>query len=82
LAGRQEIAKTNNFGQAGQVYRRYTKEEQDALVKNLTNDLQTVAEQTKLLAICNFYRADESLGIQLAEKLGVDLSPYLQYMNN
>ncbi|WP_332691548.1 catalase [Halalkalibacter lacteus] len=81
VAGRQEIDKTNNFGQAGQVYRRYSKEEQDALVKNITADISSVAEQTKLLAICNFYRADEELGNRLAKKLGIDLTPYLQHIN-
>jgi catalase len=51
-------------------------------VKNVTNDLKSVAEQTQLLALCNFYRADESLGKRLAENLGLDLTPYLQHINN
>jgi catalase len=79
VAGRQEIDKTNNFGQ---VYRRYSKEEQDALVKNITADISSVAEQTKLLAICNFYRAEKHLGKRLAKNLGIDLTPYLQHLNN
>ncbi|WP_100406355.1 catalase [Bacillus solitudinis] len=81
VAGRQKVEKTNDFGQAGKIYRSYTKEAQDALVKNLTNDLQVVAEQTQLLAICNFYRADEGLGKSLAEGLQLDITPYIQHLS-
>jgi catalase len=80
VAGRQQIEKTNDFGQAGQVYRRYTKEEQETLVKNLSNDLKNVAEETVLRAVCNFYRADENLGKRIANNLKVDLTPYLQHL--
>lgn len=79
-AARKVIDKPNNFGQAGQVWHRYSPAEQDALVKNLANDLQSVEEKTKLLAICNFYRADEELGKRLAAKLQVDLTPFLQHI--
>lgn len=79
-AGRQKISKTNDFGQAGQVWRRYSKKEQDALVKNLTADLKEVKnEQIVLRAICNFFRADRELGQRLAHQLNVDLTPFLQH---
>jgi len=81
-AMRKTIEKTNNFGQAGQVWNRYSAAEQDALVKNLTADLSSVTDQTKLLAICNFYRADAELGKRLAQGLKVDLTPYLQHMQS
>ncbi|MGG1311956.1 catalase [Cohnella laeviribosi] len=77
-AGRQKIAKTNDFGQAGQVWRRFSNEEKDALVKNLTADLKQVAEATRLRAICNFYRADAELGQRLADNLNADIQPYLK----
>jgi len=48
------------------------------LIKNLTADLKGVNEKTKLLAICNFYRADEDYGQRLADSLGVDIRSYLQ----
>ncbi|XEC93973.1 catalase [Paenibacillus tarimensis] len=75
-AVRQKIDKPNDFGQAGQVYRGYSKEQQDALVKNLTADLQAVSERTQLLAICNFYRADAELGQRIADGLNIDISSY------
>ncbi|MBN2983156.1 MULTISPECIES: catalase [Cohnella] len=79
-AARAKIEKPNDFGQAGQVYNRYSDEQKAALVKNLSNDLKQVAEQTKLLAICNFYRADADLGQRLADSLNVDVTPYLKQM--
>ncbi|WP_026688518.1 catalase [Alteribacter aurantiacus] len=78
VTGRQPIEKKNHFGQAGQVWRRYSKEEQEATIKNIVNDLGDVAEETVLRAVCNFYRADEELGKTLAEKLEVDITPYLE----
>ncbi|MDV2685825.1 catalase [Alkalihalophilus lindianensis] len=78
VTGRQPIDKQNDFGQAGQVWRRYSIEEQDAVIKNITADLEDVAEQTVMLAICNFYRADEEFGQRLADSLGKDITPYVE----
>ncbi|GIO32513.1 MULTISPECIES: catalase [Paenibacillus] len=78
---RQKIDKPNDFGQAGQVFRKYSPEVQEQLIGNLAADLAPVAEQTKLLAICNFYRADEELGKRLAAALNVDLTPFLSRMS-
>ncbi|MBM7569158.1 catalase [Paenibacillus sacheonensis] len=79
--GRQRILKTNDFGQAGQVYRRYSPIQQDILVGNLSTDLAQVEASTQLRAICNFYRADSDLGMRLSVELGVDLTPYLQHLS-
>lgn len=80
-AGREKIGKANDFGQAGQVWRRYSKEEQEAVIRNLTADLKQVTEKTVLLAICNFYRADAELGQRLADSLNVDISRYVAHGN-
>lgn len=79
-AGRQKISKTNDFAQVKYTYRKFTKREQDNLVKNLVNDLKHVNERTALLVICNFFRGDEELGQRIADGLGVDISGYLQYI--
>jgi catalase len=81
-SGRQKIAKTNDFGQAGQVYNRYSEEEKAALLANLADDLAQVDQPIQLRAICNFYRADAGLGRKLAEALKVDITPYLQYIGS
>lgn len=77
-AVRQVIAKTNDFQQAGERYRSYSEQEKTNLIKNLAADLAEVNERTKLLAICNFYRADVEYGQRLAEALHVDLSAFVQ----
>ncbi|RAL25760.1 catalase [Thermoflavimicrobium daqui] len=74
--GRQKIAQTLNFRQAGERYRSFSEAEKANLIKNLVNDLKHVNEQTKLLAICNFYRADREYGERLAQALGVDINHY------
>ncbi|MFC4076798.1 catalase [Salinithrix halophila] len=78
VVGRQKIYKTDNFTQAGERYRSFNPSEQENLIKNLTNDLKRVNEKTRLLAICNFYRADREYGERLAESLGVDISSYVK----
>ncbi len=63
------------------MFRKYSPEVQEQLIGNLAADLEPVAEQTKLLAICNFYRADAELGKRLAAALNVDLTPFLSRMS-
>ncbi|PYZ92062.1 catalase [Salipaludibacillus keqinensis] len=78
VAGRQPIEKKNDFGQAGRVWRNYSPEEQAAVIKNITSDLQEVKEETVMRVVCNFYRADEELGKKLADELKVDIQSYLE----
>ncbi|MFC0212539.1 catalase [Paenibacillus chartarius] len=80
LAARTKIEKTNDFGQAGQVWQRYSDAEKDALIRNLSADLGPVSERTKLLAICNFYRANAEYGQRLADSLGIDISSYTAHL--
>ncbi|WP_242307583.1 catalase KatB [Bacillus cereus group sp. BfR-BA-01524] len=74
---REKIEKPNDFKQAGERYRSFSKEEQDNLIANLTNDLKDVNERTKLLAVCNFFRADQEYGMRLAQALNVDITQYV-----
>ena len=76
-AGRQQIAKTDDFTQAGMQYRSYTAEEQDHLIANIANDLSGVGQEIQLRAICNFVRADREYGMRLARELGVDISSFM-----
>lgn len=76
-AGRERIAKTDDFTQAGELYRSFTAEERDHLISNLVNDLRQTNEQIQLRAICNFFRADSEYGMRLAQALGVDISGFM-----
>jgi catalase len=79
-AGRQKIAKTNDFAQAGDTYRTFSHEEQEHLIETLISELSQVHERTRLMAICNFYRADRGLGERLASGLNTDISAYVEHM--
>ncbi|MBW4841199.1 MAG: catalase, partial [Paenibacillaceae bacterium] len=75
--GREKIAKTDDFTQAGELYRSFTDEEKDHLIANLVNDLLQTPEQVQLRAVCNFFRADREYGMRLAQGLGVDISGFI-----
>jgi len=77
IAGRQKIDKEDNFTQAGETYRSWTEQEQSHLLTNLMNDLLQTNDDIRLRAVCNFYRADASLGQKLAEALGLDITRFI-----
>ncbi|MCR8658890.1 catalase [Paenibacillus endoradicis] len=77
VAGRQKIDKQDNFTQAGETYRSWTAQEQANLLANLINDLSQVNEDIQLRAVCNFFRADVTLGQKLAAGLNVDISNFI-----
>lgn len=76
-AGRERIMKTDDFTQAGELYRSFTSVEKDHLIANLVADLSQTPEQIQLRAICNFFRADVEYGMRLAQGLGVDISGFM-----
>ncbi|GMX62823.1 catalase [Paenibacillus elgii] len=78
---RQKIEKTDDFTQAGERYRSYTKQEQDNLIRNLINDLKQTGQDIQLRAICNFFRADAEYGMRLAQGLGIDIHSFLPRSN-
>ncbi|MCM3272711.1 catalase [Paenibacillus elgii] len=80
-AVRQKIEKTDDFTQAGERYRSYTKQEQDNLIRNLVNDLKQTGQDIQLRAICNFFRADAEYGMRLAQGLGIDIQSFLPRSN-
>ncbi|NMO94503.1 catalase [Paenibacillus lemnae] len=74
---RQRIEKTDDYTQAGELYRSFTEEEQQHLLNNLVHDLSQVKPDIQMRAICHFFRADRELGSRLSQDLGVDISAYL-----
>ncbi|GAE06715.1 catalase [Paenibacillus sp. JCM 10914] len=74
---RQRIEKTDDFTQAGELYRSFTAEQQDNLIRNLVADLSQTKDDIQLRAVCNFYRADAEYGSRVAAGLGVDLSAFV-----
>ncbi|MCP8969535.1 catalase-related domain-containing protein [Ectobacillus ponti] len=70
----------NDFEEVGGKYRSLSEEERTQLISGLAADLAGAAERTKLLGICNFYRADVECGQRLAAALNVDLAAFFQQM--
>lgn len=78
--GRIKIRKTDDFGQAGDIFRSYPDEVKAQVVKNISSELSGIDTRIALRAVCNFFRADAELGKELSKEIGVDLTPYLQHM--
>lgn len=75
------IDKQNNFGQAGNLYRSFSKKDQDNLIKNLGGALNAV--QNKVIVhkmIAHFYQADKEYGNRLMKATDVSLNDIKQYL--
>ncbi len=77
-----KIDKENNFAQAGDLYRSFSKKDQDNLIKNLSGALNQVKnkEITKRM-IAHFYQADKEYGTRLLKATTLNLSdiePFIQ----
>ncbi|KIL32316.1 catalase KatX [Bacillus subtilis subsp. subtilis] len=66
---REAIDRTNNLGQAGETYRRFTEFERNELITNLVNTLSTCRKEIQDQMIENFTKADPDYGKRVAEGL-------------
>lgn len=75
------IDKENNFKQAGDLYRSFSKKDQDNLIKNLSGALNQVQNKEIVKRmIAHFYQADKEYGTRLlkATMLNLnDITPFL-----
>lgn len=75
------IDKENNFKQAGELYRSFSKSEQDNLIKNLSGALKSVKNKViTYKMIAHFYQADVEYGTRLLKAVNVkleEIKPYL-----
>src|SRR5690606_14813173 len=76
-AERRKIDRTDDFTQAGERIRSLSEEALASLIANLTGELEATNDDIRLRAICNFFRADRTLGMKLSENLGVDIRKYM-----
>jgi len=68
------IAKTQDFKQAGELYRSLSDSEKANLISNLAGDLGKVANvEVKTKVVSHFFQADEDYGTRLANVVGVPL---------
>ena len=76
-----KIDKENNFAQAGELYRSFSKKDQDNLIKNLGGALNAV--QNKVIVkkmIAHFYQADKAYGERLLKATSLKVSDIQEYI--
>lgn len=67
-----KISKPNDFAQAGELYRSFSKKDKDALIYNLSGALKQVKNSViKAKMIGYFYQADREYGMRLAKELNM-----------
>ncbi|WP_096188482.1 catalase-related domain-containing protein [Evansella halocellulosilytica] len=66
---REKIPKENNFGQAGETYRRFTNWEKDELVSNLGVALVSCRKEIQDKMISMLTECDEEYGLRVADKI-------------
>jgi catalase len=66
----QVIDKQNNFKQAGELYKSFSKKDQDNLIKNLSGALNSVKNRVIVAKMISyFYQADSEYGQRLAKEV-------------
>ncbi|MHC5202274.1 catalase [Myroides sp. LJL119] len=75
------IDKQNNFAQAGELYRSFSKQDQENLIKNLSNALNTVTNKEIVKTMISyFYKADKQYGNQLLKATDLTLEDIQTYL--
>ena len=77
---REEIDRTNNFGQAGETYRNFEDWERDELILNLVDTLKPAKAHIQSRMVWLFSHCDADYGRRVAEGLGIEVptsDPYL-----
>ena len=75
------IDKENNFAQAGDLYRSFSKKDQDNLVKNLSGALNAVKNKTiTKKMISHFYQADVDFGTRLLKATNLKVADIQEYI--
>ncbi|WP_322969849.1 catalase [Faecalibacter sp. LW9] len=75
------IDKENNFKQAGDLYKSFSKKDQDNLIKNLSGALNSV--QNKVIVhkmIAHFYQANTEYGTRLMKATNTSMNDVKQYL--
>jgi catalase len=75
---RHKIEKPNDFAQAGELYRSFSKEMQDNLIWNLVGDLKQASKEVQKKMITHFYLADRDYGMRLAKELGFTQADFMK----
>ena len=77
----QKIYKENNFVQAGDLYKSFSKKDQDNLIKNLSGALNAVKNKVIVhKMIAHFYQANTEYGTRLMKATNTSMNDVKQYL--
>ncbi|WP_411383103.1 catalase KatB [Pseudomonas sp. L7] len=68
-----KIQREQNFKQAGELFRGYSKKDQQDLISNLGKALASADEESRYIMLSYFYKADTDYGMGLAKVAKADL---------
>ena len=68
----------DDYTQAGDLYRLFDEAHRDRLATRIAGALGQAREEVQMRQLCHFFRADEEYGRRVADKLGVDVSAFMQ----
>ncbi len=68
----------DDYTQPGNLYRMFDDAHRDRLATRIAGVLGQAREEVQMRQLCHFFRADEDYGRRVAEKLGVDVSSFMQ----
>lgn len=75
----ESIRKTENFAQAGKLWRSLSKQDRMNLIDNLASDLGQVKDMTVKNSMCShFYKADMFYGKRISEAVGCDVRAVME----
>jgi catalase len=69
----------DDYTQAGNLFRLFDDAHRDRLARRIGGVLGQARKEVQLRQLCHFFRADEDYGRRVAERLGVDVSEFLEH---
>ena len=72
LVQRKEIARADNYGQAGECCRAFERRERDDLIKNLVDALRQCNPDIQERMVQHLSRCDPEYGARVAQGIGID----------
>jgi catalase len=69
----------DDYTQAGNLFRMFDDAHRDRLATRIAGVLGQARHEVQMRQLCHFFRADEDYGKRVAEKLGVDVSEFMQH---
>ena len=70
---RQKISRTNDYAQAGELYRSYDQRHKDDLINNLVSNLSQCNRDIQERMVGHLLQCDQEYGSRVAQGLGISV---------